>query len=89
MNVLQESLRMSFETTIIPAFESSCGAMFEQMNSTFQRGMAEHTSNAQQQFETSHSALAGTLQVWFFLLPSSLCGYTCGYGSSASYILGR
>lgn len=37
--------------------------MFEQIDTTFQRGLAEHTAGVQQQFEASHSALAASLQV--------------------------
>ncbi|BFI30389.1 enhancer of mRNA-decapping protein 4 [Marchantia polymorpha subsp. ruderalis] len=59
---LQDALRSSFETAVIPGFERSCQAMFEQIDTTFQRGLAEHTAGVQQQFEASHSALAASLQ---------------------------
>ncbi|GLJ08252.1 hypothetical protein SUGI_0084840 [Cryptomeria japonica] len=59
---LQEALRTSFETSIIPAFERSSRAMFEQVDAAFQKGMAEHTASVQQQFAGSHSGLACTLQ---------------------------
>ncbi|CAM6081699.1 unnamed protein product [Calypogeia fissa] len=59
---LQEALRTSFETSVIPGFEGALRAMFEQVDANFQRGFAEHTANAQQHFEASHSALAATLQ---------------------------
>eukprot|EP01018_Ginkgo_biloba_P006544 Gb_36346 [translate_table: standard] len=60
--VLQDALRSCFEASVIPAFDQSCRAMFEQVDSAFQKGMAEHTAASQQQFSTSHTALAATLQ---------------------------
>jgi enhancer of mRNA-decapping protein 4 len=60
--VLQDTLRSSFENSIIPAFERSSKAMFDQVDSAFQKGMAEHTTAAQQQFATTHTVLASTLQ---------------------------
>jgi len=60
--VLQDSLRTCFEGSVIPAFDHSCRAMFEQVDSAFRKGMAEHTSAAQQQFSASHTALASTLK---------------------------
>ncbi|KAH9312777.1 hypothetical protein KI387_027812, partial [Taxus chinensis] len=59
---LQDALRSSFESSIIPAFERSSRAMFEQVDAAFQKGMAEHTASAQQQFAASHTVLASTLQ---------------------------
>ncbi|KAJ7536521.1 hypothetical protein O6H91_12G072700 [Diphasiastrum complanatum] len=59
---LQDAMWSCFEGSVIPAFEKSCKVMFEQVDTAFQRGMAEHTSHAQQQFATSHTALASTLQ---------------------------
>ncbi|KAJ7963498.1 enhancer of mRNA-decapping protein 4-like [Quillaja saponaria] len=59
---LQDSLKSSFETSVIPAFEVSCKSMFEQVDTTFQKGMVEHTSAAQQHFESSHSPLAMALR---------------------------
>ncbi|KAL2247732.1 UNVERIFIED_CONTAM: Enhancer of mRNA-decapping protein 4 [Sesamum indicum] len=59
---LQETLKSSLETSVIPAFEMSCRAMFEQVDATFQKGMVEHTTAAQQQFEASHSPLAIALR---------------------------
>ncbi|KAJ7536025.1 hypothetical protein O6H91_12G054200 [Diphasiastrum complanatum] len=59
---LQDALRSCFEGSVIPAFEKSCKVMFEQVDSSFQRGMAEHTSHAQQQLGVSNAALASTLQ---------------------------
>lgn len=67
----QEALRSGFENLVIPAFEQSCRNMFEQVDSSFQMGMAEHTANTQQQFESSHNALASNLQVCSILFPSA------------------
>ncbi len=63
MVMVQEALRTCFESTVIPSFERSCRSMFEQVESSFQHGMAEYTSRAQQELASSHSALASTLQV--------------------------
>lgn len=60
---LQESLKSILETTVVPAFELSCKAMFEQMDSTLKRGVIEHTSAALQHFDTEHSAVALALRV--------------------------
>ncbi|KAK4420673.1 Enhancer of decapping protein 4 [Sesamum alatum] len=59
---LQETLKSSLEASVIPAFEMSCRAMFEQVDATFKKGMVEHTTAAQQQFEASHSPLAIALR---------------------------
>ncbi|KAF4391367.1 hypothetical protein G4B88_016677 [Cannabis sativa] len=59
---LQEALKSSFDSSVIPAFEMSCKAMFEQVDATFQKGMAEHSNATQQHFESSHSPLALTLR---------------------------
>ncbi|PIN02422.1 WD40 repeat nuclear protein [Handroanthus impetiginosus] len=59
---LQETLKSSLEVSVIPAFEMTCRAMFEQVDATFQKGMVEHTAAAKQQFETSHSPLAIALR---------------------------
>ncbi|XP_024015753.1 enhancer of mRNA-decapping protein 4 isoform X2 [Eutrema salsugineum] len=59
---LQEALRSSLESSVIPSFERSCKTMFDQMDSAFQKGIAEHTSAAQQQFESGHSQLVHTLR---------------------------
>ncbi|XP_027190509.1 varicose-related protein [Cicer arietinum] len=59
---LQEALKSSFETTVIPAFEMSCKAMFEQVDSTFQKGMAEHSTAVQQRLESGPTSLAMTLR---------------------------
>ncbi|XP_052207019.1 enhancer of mRNA-decapping protein 4 [Diospyros lotus] len=59
---LQDVLKASLEASIIPAFEKSCKAMFEQVDATFQKGIIEHTSAAQQQFESTHSPLVLALR---------------------------
>lgn len=59
---LQETLKSSLESAVIPAFELSCKAMFDQVDATFQKGITEHTTAAQQQFESSHSPLAIALR---------------------------
>lgn len=60
---MQEAMRSSLESSVIPAFEQSCKAMFEQVDTAFQKGMNEHTAAAQQQFESTHCPLAITLRV--------------------------
>ena len=60
---MQEALRSSLESSMIPAFEQSCKAMFDQVDAVFQKGMNEHTTAAQQQFESTHTPLAITLRV--------------------------
>ncbi|XP_043688476.1 enhancer of mRNA-decapping protein 4-like isoform X2 [Telopea speciosissima] len=59
---LQDALRSTFEASVIPAFEMSCKAMFEQIDAAFQKGMVEHAAAAQQQFESAHSPLAIALR---------------------------
>ncbi|KAG7028301.1 Enhancer of mRNA-decapping protein 4 [Cucurbita argyrosperma subsp. argyrosperma] len=59
---LQDALKSSFEASVIPAFEMSCKTMFEQVDSTFQKGLVEHSAVAQQHFDSSHSPLALTLR---------------------------
>ncbi|KAM3343231.1 enhancer of mRNA-decapping protein 4 isoform X1 [Capsicum galapagoense] len=59
---LQETLKSTMEGSVIPAFEMSCKAMFEQVDSTFQKGFAEHTTSALQQFESMHSPLVHALR---------------------------
>ncbi|XP_057545386.1 enhancer of mRNA-decapping protein 4-like isoform X2 [Amaranthus tricolor] len=59
---LQDGLRSCLEASIIPAFEMSCKAMFEQVNSAFQKGMAEHTTTATHQIESTNSQLALALR---------------------------
>ncbi|KAL6975136.1 hypothetical protein U1Q18_023931 [Sarracenia purpurea var. burkii] len=59
---LQDALKTSLEASVIPAFEMSCKAMFEQVDATFQKGIIEHTTAAQQQFDSTHSHLALALK---------------------------
>ncbi|KAF8409801.1 hypothetical protein HHK36_005880 [Tetracentron sinense] len=59
---LQDALRSNLEASVIPAFETSCKAMFEQVDAAFQKGMLEHTTAAQHQFESTHSSLALALR---------------------------
>ncbi|CAH8260313.1 unnamed protein product [Arabidopsis lyrata] len=59
---LQEGLRSSVESSVIPSFERACKAMFDQIDSAFQKGIAEHTNAAQQRFDSGHSQLAHTLR---------------------------
>ncbi|KAG5578850.1 hypothetical protein H5410_049477 [Solanum commersonii] len=58
----QETLKSTMEGSVIPAFEMSCKAMFEQVDLTFQKGFAEHTGFALQQFESMHSPLVHALR---------------------------
>ncbi|XP_024388151.1 enhancer of mRNA-decapping protein 4 isoform X2 [Physcomitrium patens] len=59
---LQEELRAGLENLVIPAFERSCEAISEQLDTAFQTGMAEHFCNAQQQKASEDTPLAMTLQ---------------------------
>ncbi|XP_061344322.1 enhancer of mRNA-decapping protein 4-like [Gastrolobium bilobum] len=59
---LQEALRTSVEASIVPAFESSCRAMFEQIDVAFQNGLVKHTTAIQQQYDSTHSPLAMSLR---------------------------
>ncbi|XP_071733719.1 enhancer of mRNA-decapping protein 4-like [Rutidosis leptorrhynchoides] len=59
---LQEALKSSMEASVVPAFEMSCKAMFNQVEATFQKGMIEHTTAAQQQVESANSPLAIALR---------------------------
>lgn len=59
---LQEALKTSVEATLVPAFEKSCRVMFEQIDSTFQNGLLNHTTAIQQQYDSTHSPLAATLR---------------------------
>eukprot|EP00252_Welwitschia_mirabilis_P011042 TRINITY_DN2483_c0_g4_i1.p1 TRINITY_DN2483_c0_g4~~TRINITY_DN2483_c0_g4_i1.p1 ORF type:complete len:995 (-),score=261.46 TRINITY_DN2483_c0_g4_i1:503-3487(-) len=61
-HALQDALRSSFDSSVIPAFERSCKAMFDQVDAAFQKGMSEHTASVQQQSATSQTKLASTLQ---------------------------
>ncbi|KAL8205746.1 hypothetical protein R6Q57_009297 [Mikania cordata] len=59
---LQEALRSNMEASVVPAFETSCKLMFEQVDATFNKGMIEHTTAIQQQVESMHSPLAFALR---------------------------
>ncbi|KAL7584603.1 enhancer of mRNA-decapping protein 4 [Lactuca sativa] len=59
---LQEALKSSMEGSVVPAFEMSCKAMFDQVDASFQKGMLEHTAAALQQTESTHSPLALALR---------------------------
>ncbi|CAL0334532.1 unnamed protein product [Lupinus luteus] len=59
---LQEALRTSLETSIVPAFEKTCKAMFEQIDVTFENGLTKHTTAIQQQYDSTHSPLVMTLR---------------------------
>ncbi|EPS72410.1 hypothetical protein M569_02332 [Genlisea aurea] len=59
---LQETLKSSIEASVVPAFEMSCRAMFEQVDAAFQKGMIEHTAAAHHQLEAAHSPLAVVLR---------------------------
>ncbi|KAL5699928.1 hypothetical protein ACHQM5_025448 [Ranunculus cassubicifolius] len=59
---LQDSLRLNMETLVVPGFEMACKAMFDQIDTAFQKGMVEHTAAAQQQFDLSHSPMTHALR---------------------------
>ncbi|PON57678.1 WD repeat containing protein [Parasponia andersonii] len=59
---LQDALRSSLESSLIPTFEMSCKNMFDHVDAAFQKGFVKHTSAAQQQFESTHSPLAVALR---------------------------
>ncbi|KFK38666.1 hypothetical protein AALP_AA3G144200 [Arabis alpina] len=59
---IQDALRSGLESSVIPSFERSCKTMFEQVDSSFQKGISEHTNAALQRFESGHSQLAHTLR---------------------------
>ncbi|XP_021620510.1 enhancer of mRNA-decapping protein 4 isoform X2 [Manihot esculenta] len=59
---LQDALRSSLEAAIIPAFEMSCKSMFDQVDSTFQKGFIDHLNATQQQFDSTNSHLAISLR---------------------------
>ncbi|PRQ36015.1 hypothetical protein RchiOBHm_Chr4g0386801 [Rosa chinensis] len=58
----RDALKSSTEASIVPAFEKSCIAMFEQVDATFQKGMVEHATVAQQHYESALSPLAHALR---------------------------
>ncbi|XP_061992761.1 enhancer of mRNA-decapping protein 4-like [Rosa rugosa] len=59
---LQDALKSSMEALVVPPFEKSCKAMFEQVDATFQKGMVEHAIVALQHFESARSPLAHALR---------------------------
>ncbi|GAB2284815.1 hypothetical protein Dimus_019268 [Dionaea muscipula] len=59
---LQDGLKSTLEASLVPAFEMSCKAMFEQVDAAFQNGMAEHTASVQHQMESVHSPLSHALR---------------------------
>ncbi|KAF8031761.1 hypothetical protein BT93_D0853 [Corymbia citriodora subsp. variegata] len=59
---IQDALKSTLEASVIPAFEMSCKAMFEQVDATFQKGIVEHSTAAQQHLESVHSPLALALR---------------------------
>ncbi|CAN8318356.1 unnamed protein product [Cochlearia groenlandica] len=59
---LQEAVRSTLESSVIPSFERSCKTMFDQMDSAFKTGLAQHTNAVQQRVEFGHSQLAHTLR---------------------------
>lgn len=65
---MQETLKSTMEASVIPAFEISCKAMFEQVDVAVQKGLAEHITSAQQQFESMHLPLSLALRVWTLLV---------------------
>ncbi|KAI4365006.1 hypothetical protein MLD38_021031 [Melastoma candidum] len=60
--ILQDSLRACLETSLVPAFELSCKALFERVDVTVQNGLEEHIVAMQQLFDSAHSPLAISLR---------------------------
>ena len=71
--LVQDALKAGLEASLILAFDMSCKAMFEQVDATFQKGLIEHTTAAQQHFQSSNSQLALTLRVRFLCIFLSVC----------------
>ncbi|KAG5539005.1 hypothetical protein RHGRI_019530 [Rhododendron griersonianum] len=65
---LQETLKSSLEGPVIRAFEMSCKAVFEKVDTTF-----DHATVAQQQFESTHSPLAPALMVCNYACKAQMC----------------
>ena len=76
-HVFQDAVRSGFESMINPTFERSCRAMTEQIENAFQTGMAEHTTQAQQQLASKNTDLANILEVFCTILPVHL--HSCSY----------
>lgn len=68
----QEGLKSVLEANIVPAFEMSCKAAFEQVDACFRQGMAEHITASQHQIESAHSPLVMTLRVCIHMLHDSV-----------------
>ncbi|GKE44076.1 hypothetical protein Tco_1471360, partial [Tanacetum coccineum] len=68
-----ESLRSSMESSIVPTFETSCKAMFGQLDATFQKGLLEHTSTTQQHVESTHSPCKLCFKTKERLLVQKIC----------------
>ncbi|GAB4845859.1 hypothetical protein Ancab_024863 [Ancistrocladus abbreviatus] len=66
---LQEGLKSIMESSIVPACEMACKAIFEQVDAAFQKGMAEHIAAAQHQLESAHSPLSLALRVCSLMPP--------------------
>jgi len=75
-HVFQDAVRLGFEN-MNPTFERSCRAMTEQIENAFQTGMAEHTTQAQQQLASQNTDLATILKVFCTILPVHL--HSCSY----------
>ncbi|GAB4849818.1 hypothetical protein Ancab_004617 [Ancistrocladus abbreviatus] len=58
----QDGLKTIMETSIVPACEIACKSIFEQVDSAFQKGMAEHIAAAQHQLESANSPLSLALR---------------------------
>ena len=77
------------EASVVPAFEKSCRAMFEQVDATFQKGMLEHTTAAQQHFESAHSPLAHALRVCMRILSPAFSFNSLTIDKSSSLMLSQ
>lgn len=60
--ILQSTLKSTLESTVVPAFEKSCRGLFEQIDDAFRKGLTDHTTAAQKQYESAHTQLALTLK---------------------------
>eukprot|EP00897_Mesotaenium_endlicherianum_P006821 jgi/Mesen1/6167/ME000317S05295 len=59
---LQEAMRGCFEAAVVPAFQRACADMFQQVDASLQRGVAEHTSAAAAHFGSHNSAVSASLK---------------------------
>lgn len=62
---IQDTLKSNLESSVVPAFEKSSRALFEQIDEAFQKGLTDHKAAAQQQYESAHTQLAITLRVFY------------------------